>query len=253
MTTETPAGLNGLTALVTGATRGIGRATAEVLARRGAHVILTGRDVERGRRAEAEIRAAGGKAEFLQADLTDAASTRDLAQRALSVTGAIDILVNNAGIYPFCPTTHTDENLFDTIYGLNVKVPFYLTAELVPAMIKRGHGAIVNLSTIAATRGLPGDGAYGSSKAAVTQLTRTWAREYGSSGVRVNAVVPGIIATENAQVGLDGDWSDFVAITPLGRVGRPEEVATAIAFLVSEDAAFINGAMLTVDGGALAA
>lgn len=133
-------------------------------------------------RAEAEIRATCGKAEFVQADLINADGARELALRALSVTGSIDILVNNAGIYPFYSTIETDEELFDAVYNLNVKVPFFLTAELVPAMLERGHGSIINLSTIAARKGLPGDGAYGSSKAAVDQLTRTWASEYGPSG-----------------------------------------------------------------------
>ena len=123
--------LNGSTALVTGATSGIGRATADVLAQRGAYVILAGRNAARGERAVAEIRAAGGKAEFVSADLIDATSVRELARQAMSFTGSVDILVNNAGIYPFQSTIETDEELFDAIHNLNVKVPFFLTAELI--------------------------------------------------------------------------------------------------------------------------
>jgi len=110
----------------------------------------------------------------VQADLTDAASARELAGRAVSFTGSIDILVNNAGIYPFQSTVETAEGLFDAVHNLNVKVPFFLTAELAPAMLERGHGSIINVSTIAARKGLPGAAAYGSSKAALDQLTRTW-------------------------------------------------------------------------------
>jgi NAD(P)-dependent dehydrogenase (short-subunit alcohol dehydrogenase family) len=246
--------LKGSTALITGATSGIGRATADALAQRGAYVILSGRNAERGERAVAEIRAAGGTAQFVQADLTDAASARELAQRARSFTGSIDILVNSAGIYPFNSTTETDEALFDAVYTVNVKVPFFLTAELVPAMIECGHGVIINVSTIAATKGLPVGTAYGSSKAAVGQLTRIWASEYGPAGIRVNAVVPGIIETEGVQAELsEQDRSALLAMTPLGRVGRPEEIAHAVAFLVSDEAGFINGALLAVDGGILAA
>jgi NAD(P)-dependent dehydrogenase (short-subunit alcohol dehydrogenase family) len=129
--------LNGSSALVTGSTSGIGRAIAEVLAQRGAYVILSGRNAARGERAVAEIRAAGGKAEFVQAELSDAPSARKLARQAMSFTGSIDILVNNAGIYPFQSTIDTDEGLFDAIHNLNVKVPFFLAAELAPAMLER--------------------------------------------------------------------------------------------------------------------
>jgi len=170
--------------------------------------------------------AAGGKAEFVQADLTDAASARELAGRAVSFTGSIDILVNNAGIYPFQSTVETAEELFDAVHNLNVKVPFFLTAELAPAMLERGHGSIINLSTIAARKGLPGAAAYGSSKAALDQLTRTWASEYGPSGVRVNAVVPGIIETEGVQAGLGEDRSAFVAITPWVASAAPRRSRT---------------------------
>lgn len=146
-----------------------------------------------------------------------------------------------------------NEQLFDAVYNLNVKVPFFLTAETIPSMIEKGHGVVINLSSIAASKGLPGAGAYGSSKAAIDQLTKIWAAEYGPAGVRVNAVVPGIVETEGVQASLGGDRSAFVALTPVGRVGRPEEIADAVAFLASDQTAFISGALLAVDGGTLAA
>ncbi|WBP90408.1 SDR family NAD(P)-dependent oxidoreductase [Kitasatospora cathayae] len=243
--------LNGSTALVTGATSGIGRAIAQVLAERGAHVVVSGRDAARGEQAVREIRAAGGKADFVQADLGSVAAARRLAREARQLTGGIDILVNNAGIYPFAGTVDTTEEVFDQVFDVNVKAPFFLTAELVPAMVDKGGGAIVNVSSLAADKAVVGATAYGSSKSGVNQLTRIWAAEYGPAGVRVNAVLPGVTETEGVQAALpDEDRSELVAMTPAGRVGLPSEVAEAVAYLVSDAASYVNGALLTVDGGA---
>ena len=179
------------TALVTGATSGIGRAVANKLAQLGIHVFVVGRNVERGERAVAEIRTAGGRADFIPSDLRDASSARDVARRAIELgNGHVDILINNAEVYPFAPTHETSEELFDKVYSLNVKVPYFLVAELAPLMAKRGGGAIVNLSTMVADYGAPGMSLYGSSKAAINLLTKAWTAEYGRSGVRVNAVSP---------------------------------------------------------------
>jgi NAD(P)-dependent dehydrogenase (short-subunit alcohol dehydrogenase family) len=139
------------TALITGGTSGIGRATAHKLAQLGIHVVLVGRNAERGQKAVAEIRSAGGKADFISSNLRDAASAREVARRAVELgNGHIDILINNAGIYLFGPTHEMTEEVFDSVYSLNVKAPFFLVAELAPLMAKRGKGAIVNLSTMAA-------------------------------------------------------------------------------------------------------
>src|SRR5579863_10501619 len=139
---------NGRTALVTGGTSGIGKATALALARRGARVIISGRDAARGQSVVAAIRAEDGVADFLQADLDDAESTRKLAQRALDVAGRIDILVNSAGIFPFGSTAETSLGTFDDVFATNVRAPFILVAELAPKMAERGKGAIVNVSSM---------------------------------------------------------------------------------------------------------
>jgi NAD(P)-dependent dehydrogenase (short-subunit alcohol dehydrogenase family) len=241
--------LSGRTALVTGSTSGIGYATAEVLGRRGAHVIVSGRNTERGEKAVATIRDAGGKADFVRADLQDAASAQTLAHEALAVTGAVHILVNNAGVYPFATTEDTKEETFDTVYNVNVKAPLFLVAALVPAMVERGSGVIINVTSAIAQKGVPGATAYLSSKAALDELTRIWAVEYGAAGVRVNTVAVGIVETEGLQAELGDDRTAFLAITPSGRVGRPTEVAQVIAFAASDDASLVHGAYLAADGG----
>jgi NAD(P)-dependent dehydrogenase (short-subunit alcohol dehydrogenase family) len=244
--------LQGSTALVTGGNSGIGRAAAIDLASRGAHVILTGRDQTRGDQVVDTIRAHGGKADFIVAPLKDAASAQKLASEAVELGGGhVDILVNNAGIFPFGPTDSHTEAEFDDVFGVNVKVPFFLVAALAPAMAARGRGAIVNVTTMVAQFGQTDMALYGSSKAALVLLTKSWAAEYGPSGVRVNAVSPGPTRTEGTAP--MGDALDQLASTsPAGRPAQPTEIATAITYLASEEASFIHGAILPVDGGRLA-
>jgi NAD(P)-dependent dehydrogenase (short-subunit alcohol dehydrogenase family) len=188
------------TALITGGTSGIGRATANKLAQLGIHVLVVGRNAGRGKKTVDEIRAAGSEADFISADLQGAASARTVAKKAIELgNGRVDILINNAGIYLFGPTHEMTEEQFDRVFAINVKVPYFLVAELAPLMAKRGKGAIVNLSTMAADYGAPGMSLYGSSKAAINLLTKTWAAEYGPRGVRVNAVSPGPTLTEGTE------------------------------------------------------
>jgi NAD(P)-dependent dehydrogenase (short-subunit alcohol dehydrogenase family) len=244
--------LTGSTALITGGTSGIGRSAALSMARLGAHVVLSGRDAARGDQVVAAIRADGGRADFVAADLGDEDSARQLARRATELgDGHVDVLVNNAGIFPFGPTHEASEADFDQVFAVNVKAPFFLVAELAPAMAKRGHGAIVNVTTMVAEFGAPEMALYGSSKAALVLLTKSWAAEYGPAGVRVNAVSPGPTRTEGtASMGEALD--QLASAAPSGRPGLPEEIAAAITYLASDEASFVHGAVLPVDGGRIA-
>jgi NAD(P)-dependent dehydrogenase (short-subunit alcohol dehydrogenase family) len=243
--------LSGTTALVTGGTSGIGRAAATTLAGLGAHVVLSGRDAGRGAQVVETIRAAGGQADFVATELRDEASTRSLAARARELGGHVDVLVNNAGVFPFGPTADTTEPDFDGVFSVNVKAPYFLVAELAPEMAKRGHGAIINVSTMVAEYGADGMALYGASKAALVLLTKAWAAEYGPSGVRVNAVSPGPTRTEGTA-GMGDALDQLASQAPAGRPGDATEIADAIAFLATDRSSFVHGAVLPVDGGRIA-
>ncbi len=240
------------TALITGATSGIGRATAELLAARGMHVIVSGRSADRGEAVVQAIRAAGGTADFVAAELRDESSAKDLAARARELSGGrVDVLVNSAGVFPFGPTAETTTDGFDEVFDINVKAPYFLVAALAPAMAERGDGAIVNVTTMVAEFGAAGMGLYGSSKAALVLLTKSWAAEFGPAGVRVNAVSPGPTRTEGTAA--MGESLDALAAGgPAGRPGTAAEIAEAIVFLATDAASFVHGAVLPVDGGRIA-
>ncbi|HEX4115028.1 MAG TPA: SDR family oxidoreductase [Solirubrobacteraceae bacterium] len=239
--------LAGKRALVTGATSGIGRATAEALGREGAVVLVSGRDERRGRQVVAAIVDAGGEAELLRADL----SSSEGVAKVIDEAGEVDILINNAGVFPGGPTHEIDEDTFDRAFAVNVKAPFFLTAAFAPEMAARGHGAIVNVTTMVAEFGMPGLSVYGASKAATALLTKAWAAEYGPQGVRVNAVSPGPTSTPGTDA-MGDSFAQIVDTIPLGRAADPEEIAQAIVFLASDRASYLNGAVVPVDGGRLA-
>jgi NAD(P)-dependent dehydrogenase (short-subunit alcohol dehydrogenase family) len=207
----------------------------------------------RPRRADRrDIRAAGGKADFVAAALGDEVSSRELARRATELgSGHVDVLINNAGVFPFGPTDQATGSDFDDVFAVNVKAPYFLVAELAPAMAARGAGTIVNVSTMVANFGVSGMSLYGSSKAALELLTKVWAAEFGPSGVRVNAVSPSPTRTEGtAPMGQALD--QLAAFAPAGRPASPTEIAATITYLVTQDASFIHGVALPVDGGRVA-
>ena len=245
--------LTGRTALVTGATSGLGHAIAVAYAAEGARVAVAGRDAARGAAVVKEIRAAGGSATFVPADLDSATSAgaRQLADTAGEALGGhIGILVNNAGVYPAPATDRTDDATFDRIIAVNVRAPFFLVAELAPRMASHGGGVIVNIGSWVSQVGLSAGVLYSASKATLEQLTRGWAAEYGPSGVRVNAIAPGVIDTEG-NAGHHDLLEPMISGFPARRLGRPEEIAAAAVYLASDEAAFAHGSTLLVDGGAL--
>ncbi|WP_393087643.1 SDR family NAD(P)-dependent oxidoreductase [Streptomyces sp. LN704] len=238
-------GMSGLTALVTGATAGIGRAVALQLAHEGAEIVVHGRDQDRGADVVAEIEKAGGTARFVQADLGDPADVERLAREA----GDVDVLVNNAGVYKFLPTSEMTTELFDLHMDLNTKAPYVLVRALAPGMAQRGRGSIVNISTLAATVPAKGAGMYAASKAALEQLTAVWAAEFAERGIRVNAVAPGPTRTPGTDA-MDADSLRAIAdTTALRRIAEPEEIAESVVFLASRRASYITGVVLEVAGG----
>jgi NAD(P)-dependent dehydrogenase (short-subunit alcohol dehydrogenase family) len=247
--------LSGKTALVTGSTSNIGQAIAVAFAAEGAHVIVSGRNRERGERIVDGIRAAGGRADFVAADLDGSARrSHDLAAEATRMLGGrIDILVNNAGIFPGTTTASTDEATVDRMFGVNVKAPYFLTGVIAPAMAERGHGVIINLGSWVARLGIGIGTFYASTKGALETLTRAWSAEYGGSGVRVNAISPGVIRTPDLDPDVTHPAEVMMKGTPAGASGRPEAIAAAAVYLASDDAAFVHGTVIDVDGGRMGA
>lgn len=243
--------LAGRTALVTGSTGGLGVAIATALAREGAFVIVSGRDKQRGDTVVADIRSTGGQADFVAADIgVGEAEVRRLAEQATAAAGGqIDVLVNNAALLLMPkPTADIDELELQEAFAVNVFAPFLLTGLLAPAMAERGHGTVVNIGSNTGLRGSAGSAVYSGNKAILHSFTQSWADEYGPSGVRVNAVAPGPIATARA-VEFAEHVAPILARIPSRRMSTPEEVAASVVFLASDDAANIHGAILSVDGG----
>ena len=243
--------LEGKTALVTGATSNIGRAIAIAFGAEGAHVVVAGRNRQRGAEVVDTIRGAGGRADFVASNLDGSIeASRELSDEATRVLGGhIDVLVNNAGIYPGAVTPATDEATFDEVYAVNVKAPFFLTAGIAPAMVERGGGVIINLGSWIARLGIPVGALYSSTKGAMEALTRAWAAEFGPAGVRVNAISPGVIRTRTPEETEEHPGEAMMRGTPAGASATPDAIAYAAVYLASDEAAFVQGTVIDVDGG----
>ncbi|PZG20457.1 short-chain dehydrogenase [Micromonospora craterilacus] len=233
--------LTGKTALITGSTTGIGRATAYALAARGASVVVTGRNAQRGTEVVQKIQADGGSARFVAADLANPEDVARLAREA----GEVDVLVNNAGVGSFGPSASISTEQYDAMLNSNLRAVYLLTAALAPKMAERGGGSVINVSSGSSTIGDVNNAVYAATKAAVNALTRAWAAEYGPSGVRVNAVAPGPVLTSVPAEYLQG----YVPLIPLRRIAQPEDVGEVIAFLAGPGASYVSGATIPVDGG----
>jgi NAD(P)-dependent dehydrogenase (short-subunit alcohol dehydrogenase family) len=230
------------TALVTGATSGIGRATALRLALDGWQVVVHGRNAERGAEVVQEIEARGGRARFVAADLNEVAGVQSL----VGEVGDVDVLVNNAGASWFGPTADLDVATFDELFDGNVRSAFFLVAGLAPGMAERSSGSIISLASMAGQIGLDGGAAYGATKASLSSMTRSWASEFSPRGVRVNAIAAGPVLSTPERASF---IEKLGSTTLLGRAAQVEEIAEVIAFLASDKASYITGATLAVDGG----
>ena len=249
---NTPFDLTGKVAIVTGSSRGIGRSSAELLAKLGAKVVVSSRKADACKEVADGINAAGGDATVIPCNIARKAEVEALISGTIKHYGKIDILVCNAAVNPYYgPLLDITDEAFDKIMGSNVKSNIWLSALAIPQMAERGNGSVVIISSIGGLRGSTVIGAYGISKAADFALCRSLAGEWGPKGVRVNCIAPGLVKTDFARA----LWEDEArlkqrcATTPLRRIGEPHEIAGAVAYLASDASTFMTGQTIVVDGG----
>ncbi len=251
-------GLKNTIVIVTGAAAGIGRATALRFAREGARVACWDISANAATGLLEEIRSAGGEGLFRRVDVTQASSIEAAVEDVVKTWGGVEVLVNNAGIVRDAQLVKwkdgavadlMSEETFDAVINVNLRGVFLCTRAVVPHMIRAKRGVVLNASSVVGLYGNFGQTNYASTKAGVINMTKTWARELGRYGIRVNCVAPGFIATEILKAMPQKVLDGMVGHTPLGRMGEPDDIAEAYAWLASDRAAFVHGAVLSVDGG----
>lgn len=244
--------LTGKVALVTGASKGIGKAIAELYAQAGAKVVVSSRKQDAVDAVASEINSKGGNAIAIACNVSDASDLQKLVDATLQKFGTIDILVNNAAANPsFGPVVETTESSFDKIIAVNVKGPFELAKKVYPILKAKQSGSVINISSIGGLRPEPGLGIYSVSKAALISLTKVMAKEWGADNIRVNVICPGLIKTKFSEA----LWSNekimnaMMKILPIKRVGTPEEIAALALYLASDVSSYSTGSVFTADGG----
>ncbi len=243
--------LKNKTAIITGGGTGIGLACARLFAQEGARIAIFGRRQDRLDQAQKEI---GDAVVTIQGDITKEKDTSRLVETAVKQLGKVDILINNAGIFGGGPIHETEDAAWDQTFDINMRGVFQLTRKVLSQMITQGSGNIIHISSVLGMRSIPGAAAYNATKGALNQFSRSIAVEYGGQGIRSNSICPGMIETEMTE-DMRQDTAlmeEFLKRYPLGRFGKPDEVAQACLFLASEESAFITGATLPVDGGCTA-
>lgn len=247
--------LNKRVAVVTGASSGIGKSIAEELVAEGATVVLTSNEPELGNEVASSLSDSGGPAAFIECDITDDSQVEALFVGAVDRFGGIDILVNNAGVNYSAPFTETGPDAWDATIAIDLRGAYHCSFRAVPRMIERGGGAIVNISSVHGMTAVPGSSPYDTAKAGLFGLTRTLAVELAEKNIRVNAVSPGLIETRlwdrnlAASTDPEAHTEFWMKQVPMARIGKPREVARAVVFLASDDASYVTGTNLVVDGG----